>query len=261
LRFKCQYVFVIGAKLSFEQKANIKFCFKIGKTFTETFQLMKQVYGDDCLSRTRVHEWFQRFQSGREDINDNEHVGQPKSVITENSIETAREFIKNHPKSSLKFMEIELNISKTSIYRILTENLCLQKVCARFVQHKLTDVQILLRIQHSKDIIKEAKKDIYKTVTGDEKWCFQNDPETKRQSAEWKAPDEPKPKKSRLEKSKVKTMLICFYDSKGIVHKEFFPPGQRLVRRIRRVRPEYREDGSWRLLHDGVPTYLSTSTA
>jgi len=35
-----------------------------------------------------VHEWFQRFQSGREDINDDEHVGQLKSVITENSIET-----------------------------------------------------------------------------------------------------------------------------------------------------------------------------
>jgi len=156
LRFKCQYVFVIGAKMSFEQRANIKFGFKIGKTFTETFQLMKQVYGDDCLSRSRVHEWFQRFQS--EDINDDEHVGQPKSVITENSIETVREFIKNQPKSSLKFMEIELNISKTSIYRILNEHLGLQKVCARFVPHKLTDVQKLLRIQDSVIRIKEAKK-------------------------------------------------------------------------------------------------------
>jgi len=55
-------------------------------------------------------------------------------------------------------MEIELNISKTLIYRILTERLGLQKVCARFVPHKLTDVQKLLRTQHSKDIIKEAKK-------------------------------------------------------------------------------------------------------
>ncbi|XP_050745813.1 uncharacterized protein LOC122818768 [Drosophila biarmipes] len=48
-------------------------------------------------------------------------------------------------KSSLKFIEIELNISKTSIYRILTEHLSLQKVCAWFVPHKLTDVQKLLR--------------------------------------------------------------------------------------------------------------------
>jgi len=37
-------------------------------------------------------------------------------------------------------MEIELNILKTSIYRIFTEHLGLQEVCARFVPHKLTDV-------------------------------------------------------------------------------------------------------------------------
>ena len=118
LRLKCQCVCVIGTKMSFEQRANIKFCFKIGKTFTETFELKKKVYGDDCLSRARVYEWFTRFRDGREDIHDDEHTGRPKSVITENSIEIVREFIKNEPKSSLKFMESELNISKTSIYRI-----------------------------------------------------------------------------------------------------------------------------------------------
>ena len=104
------------------QRANIKFCFKIGKTFTETFELMKKVYGDDCLSRARVHD---------------EHTDSPKSVITENSIEIVREFIKNEPKSSLKSMESEFNISKTSIYRILTDHLGLRKVCERFIPHKL----------------------------------------------------------------------------------------------------------------------------
>lgn len=118
----------------------------------------------------------------------------------------------------------------------------------------------------------KAKKDpnfLFNIVTGDETWCFQYDPETKRQSAEWKLPDEPNPKKSRQEKSKVKTMLICFYDSKGIVHREFLPPGQtvtgvfylgvmkRLLARIRRVRPEYREPGSWRFLHDNAPSHRS----
>ena len=56
--------------------------------------------------------------------------------------------------------------------------------------------------------------------------------------------------------------MICFYDSKGIIHKEFVPTVQtvnavfyvgvlkRLVSRIRRIRPEDREEGSWRLLHD-----------
>lgn len=259
--------------MSIEQRANIKFCLKLGKTFTETHQLMKKVYGDDCLSRSRLHEWFTRFKEGRESLEDDPHVGQPKSVITPDTIEKVRQFIKNEPKSSLRYMGMDLNMSDTSIYRILTEHLNMRKVCARFVPHKLTDDQKLLRIQHSKDVIKEAKKDpnfLYNIVTGDETWCFQYDPETKRQSAEWKEPGEPNPKKSRLEKSKVKTMLICFYDSKGIIHKEFVPPGQtvnavfylgvmrRLLSRIRRVRPEYREPGSWRLLHDNAPAHRST---
>ena len=109
--------------------------------------MMIQVYGDNCLSRSRVHEWYKRFSEGRESLEDDEHVGQPKFVITPNNIEKVREFIKREPKSSVRYMEMELNISKDSIHRILTEVLGLRKVCARYVPHKLTDDQKLLRIQ------------------------------------------------------------------------------------------------------------------
>ena len=43
------------------------------KTFTETHQMMKKVYGDDWLSRSRIHEWFKRFQEGRKALEDDEH--------------------------------------------------------------------------------------------------------------------------------------------------------------------------------------------
>ncbi|KAG5333594.1 GVQW3 protein, partial [Acromyrmex heyeri] len=96
---------------------------------------MQQVYGDDCLSRGRVHEWYTRFKNGREDINDDPHVGQAKFVITPESIEKVRDFLNIHPKSSLRFMEIELGMSKDSIHRILTEKLGYRKVCSHFVPH------------------------------------------------------------------------------------------------------------------------------
>ena len=38
-----------------EQRANIKFGFKLGKKFAETYELLKKVYGDDCMSRIRVY--------------------------------------------------------------------------------------------------------------------------------------------------------------------------------------------------------------
>ena len=38
-----------------DQRANIKFCFKLGKKFPVTYELLKKVYGDDCISRTQVY--------------------------------------------------------------------------------------------------------------------------------------------------------------------------------------------------------------
>jgi hypothetical protein len=39
-------------------------------------------------------------------------------------------------------------------------------------------------------------------------------------------PDTPKSKKAGQAKSKIKSMLIMFFDSKGIFHKEFVLAGQ-----------------------------------
>ena len=119
---------------------------------------MQQVYGIDCLSRATINYWFRRFKDGRERLTDDERSGRSREAVNESNIEKVRQFIKNKSKSSVRYMEMELNLSATSIYRILTEHLGLRKVCSRFVPHKLTDAEKALRIQHSKDIIKEAKK-------------------------------------------------------------------------------------------------------
>jgi hypothetical protein len=54
-----------------------------------------------------------------------------------------------------------------------------------------------------------------------------------------------------MEKSRVKTMFIVFFDAQGVIHREFVPEGQtvngqfylrvmeRLLKGIRRVRPEF----------------------
>jgi hypothetical protein len=50
---------------------------------------------------------------------------------------------------------------------------------------------------------------------------FDYDPETNRQSEEWHTKISPRPKKARMNRSRVKNMIIVFFDSRGIVHKEF----------------------------------------
>ena len=75
------------------QRANIKFCFKLGNTAAETVELMSQVYGDNCLSRAQIFRWYARFKSGVETIEDEARPGRPFSVRNERLIAKVRERI------------------------------------------------------------------------------------------------------------------------------------------------------------------------
>ena len=89
-----------------EQRTNIKFCFKLVKKFAETYELLKKVYGDDCMSRTQVYT-FTRFQNGRDDLNDDPRPERPEASSRAELVE---------------------------------------KVCARFVSHQLNEDQKSQRI-------------------------------------------------------------------------------------------------------------------
>ena len=76
-----------------EQRANIKFCFKLGKTAAETVELMRQVYVDNCLSRAHTFGWYARFKSDVEIIEDEARPGGPFSVRNEGLIAKVRKRI------------------------------------------------------------------------------------------------------------------------------------------------------------------------
>ncbi|KAL1129330.1 hypothetical protein AAG570_013859 [Ranatra chinensis] len=105
----------------------------------------------------------------------------------------------------------------------------MRKVCAKLVAKVLTDDQKNQRVAEATKLMErvEIQPDFLNyVITGDETWCFEYAPETKRQSSERHTPESSKPKKARISKSKVKAKLIVFFDAKGVVHKEFLPQGQ-----------------------------------
>jgi len=90
-------------------------------------------------------------------------------------------------------------------------------------------------------------------ITGDKCWVYGYDPESKQMSSQWStssSSSSPWPKKARQVKSNIKTTLIVFFDTDGLVHHEFIPTGQtvnkefyktvlqRLRDSVRRHRPE-----------------------
>ena len=66
--FKYRRVLNLGRKMSDckSERVNIMFLVKLKKSATETFQLLTEAYGEECMSRARVFEWHKRFSEGRE---------------------------------------------------------------------------------------------------------------------------------------------------------------------------------------------------
>jgi len=95
----------------------------------------------------------------------------------------------------------------------------------------LTAVKKEWRLSVATKMLQEAESDenfIGQIITGDKTWVYEYDPETKHQSSQWNSADSPRPKKARQVLSKVKVMLIVFFDMEDIVHYEYVSQGQTL---------------------------------
>jgi hypothetical protein len=51
-----------------EQRINIKFCAKFGKSASETPQMLTEAYGVNAMKKSSVFEWHKRFKEGLEDV-------------------------------------------------------------------------------------------------------------------------------------------------------------------------------------------------
>jgi len=85
----CVYVIAIFTMCeSTEQRICIKFCFKIVKTATETYQLLQQAYGEDTMGRTQVFDWLRRFKEGRTSIESDPRSGRRSTSRNEEMIDS-----------------------------------------------------------------------------------------------------------------------------------------------------------------------------
>ncbi|XP_068204662.1 protein GVQW3-like [Palaemon carinicauda] len=257
--------------LKLEQHANIKFCFKLNKSATETHQMLRQVYGDTAVSHKTVCKWFGRCKEGKESRDDDDRSGRPSTSRNDDNIAAVKTIIRSNRRLTIRELSEETNLSFGSVQVILTDDLNMRHLTTKFVPCILTAEQKESRFAIPSELFERSVADaafLSSIVTGDESWVHGYDPVMKVQSSEWKTPSFPAHKKARMSKSLVKVMLIAFFDMEELVHIEFVPRGcavnailyvevlKRLRESIIRKRPEKLRNG-WLLHHDNSPSHTS----
>ena len=84
-----------------EQRVNIKFLTKLGKSATDSYNMLTEVYGDQCLSRTQVFGWFKKFKEGREYIGDDPKLGRPSTAKTQENVEKVARIVRGDRRLNL----------------------------------------------------------------------------------------------------------------------------------------------------------------
>jgi len=257
------------SELELEQRMNIKFLVKLGNSGNEIREMLVQVYGDNTMKEAAVYQWVKRFSEGRDGVTDEERSRQPATSRTEENIAKIHQIVRENRRLTVRSIAEQMNINRETVRKTLTENLDMRKVCAKIVLKELTKEHKQRRVTICQDLLERQDDILGHVITGDETWVYQYDPETKRQSAQWKTPNSPQPKKFRWSKSRVKKMLLTFFDIRGIVHYEFVPTGQtvnqvyylavleRLHEKVRWKRSELFANNSWILHHDNAPAHTA----
>ena len=69
-----------------EQRICLKFCFKLGKTDSETHRMLIEAFGDNTVGQTETYDWFKRFKNGWMSVDDEESSGRPSTGTTTENV-------------------------------------------------------------------------------------------------------------------------------------------------------------------------------
>ncbi|VVC44829.1 Hypothetical protein CINCED_3A021715 [Cinara cedri] len=153
-----------------EQRAAVKFCFLLGKTGTETLEMLKTAYKGDALGKTKVFEWFSRFKSGEILIDDQARSGRPSTARTKKNIEKIHKIIMEDRRQTIEEVVERSGVTWSSVQRILSEDMGMKRVAAKFVPRLLTEQQKQNRVESCSSLKEEFQNDpnfFSKVIKGD----------------------------------------------------------------------------------------------
>jgi transposase len=177
------------ADVGFCQKAVIEFLITEGIAPKAISERLRTVYGDNALSYATVKRWVVHFNSGNKEITDKPRSGRPVSAATAENKAHVDALIRADRRITLQNIMEDIGIAKGTVCDII-KDLAYRKVCARWVPRQLTTELKQSRLDVCTQMLQRYESDgeqfLNSIITGDESWAHHYEPETKRQSMEWR---------------------------------------------------------------------------
>ena len=130
------------------------------------------------MKKSSVFEWYRWFGEGREDVQDDQRSGQPKTQKTYANVDGVQTLLRSDRRVSVRVIAEELNMNRETVRQIVKEDFGIRNISAKMVPRILTHGQKRRRLHISSDILRNAEM-FDRVITSGETWCFQYDPGTK----------------------------------------------------------------------------------
>ncbi len=245
-----------------------------GKTCGDIKTITEAAYGDKALKKMQIYEIMKIVKAGGE-VGD-KRGGSREKARTAALIANIAADVQQDGRVTIRDRATAYGVSKDTIHKILTEDLGLSKKSARWVPKLLSPDQMKERVRVSRDFVaavhRHSMSYLDNIVTMDETMVSQHTPETKKQSKRWVKKGSPGPLKARVAASRVKHMVMAFFDSAGLIYTHIVPKGIAVnaayivkvlglfMKRMRKKRPQMVEQGF--VFHwDNAPVHTAAVVA
>ena len=76
--------------------------------------MMQKAFGNECMSKTRIKEWYNSFKGGRTSVDSDSRSGRPSTTKTLDNIERVRLAIRGDRRLTVRKLENNLGIPHSS---------------------------------------------------------------------------------------------------------------------------------------------------
>ena len=137
--------------------------------------MIQKAFVDESMGISQIEEWYRRFKNGRTSVDSDPRSGRPSLTTTPENIERVRLAIESDRRFTVRELENDLGITKTTVSEILNKILGMIRMCVKLIPKLLTTEQKDLRSEIAQDNLEMVSDDenvLKKVISSDESWVY-----------------------------------------------------------------------------------------